>query len=249
MAATAGELQRSGRSAVKVLALSTSTPRGSAALVRDGEVLATVVYVDLQGHAERIFEAIDAVLAQAGETRGAIDALACDVGPGSFTGVRVGVASAKGIALGLGLPLVGVVSLEAMAAAAFAAGEAGALDVVLAAIDAKKGEVFAAAYDIRGATLLAPCVRAQGSQAFAMAAPPGGRVVVAGEVAAEIALPAGARLARGVALDLPDAGWVGRLAAPRVGAPGEAGVDAVEPLYVRPPDAVPALRPQTPGSE
>ncbi len=109
---------------MKVLAISTSTPRGSAALVRDGEAVAAVAYVDLQGHAERIFQAIEAVLAQSGETRRSLDGLACDIGPGSFTGVRVGVASTKGIALGLGLPLAGVTSLEAMAAAAFAAGEA-----------------------------------------------------------------------------------------------------------------------------
>ncbi len=223
---------------MKILAVSTSTPRGSAALVRDGEAVATVPYVDLQGHAERIFQAIDAVLAQAGERRSTLDAIACDVGPGSFTGVRVGVASAKGIAFGLGLPLSGVVSLSAMAAAAFGAGEAGPGDLVLAAIDAKKGEVFLAAYEHDGATRLAPCARPLGPEAFALEPPAGGRLVVVGEVADGIALPAGARLARGPALDLPDAGWVARIAAARVDPPGHA--DEVEPLYVRAPDATPA---------
>ena len=223
---------------MKILALSTSTPRGSAALVRDGEAVAAVAYADLQGHAERIFQAIDAVLEQAGERRGTLDAIACDVGPGSFTGVRVGVASAKGIAFGLGLPLAGVVSLEAMAAAAFGAGEAGAADVVLAAIDAKKGEVFLAAYGHDGAARLAPAARPLAPEAFALEPPAGGRLVVVGEVAAGLALPAGVRLARGPALDLPDAAWVARLAAARVGSPADA--DTLEPLYVRPPDAVPA---------
>ncbi len=93
------------------------------------------------------------------------------MGPGSFTGVRVGVASAKGIAFALGVPVVGVVSLEAMAAAAFAAGEAGAGDVVLAAIDAKKGEVYVAAYGAGGEALVAPCARGLGGGgAFAMEA-------------------------------------------------------------------------------
>jgi tRNA threonylcarbamoyladenosine biosynthesis protein TsaB len=161
------------------------------------------------------------------------------VGPGSFTGVRVGVASVKGIALGLGLPLAGVTSLEAMAAAAFAAGEAGAGDVVIAAVDAKKSEVFVAAYDATGAVLVAPCARAlqDGPAAFALvAAPAGGRVVVVGEVAAGLPLPEGARLARGPALDLPDASWIGRLSAARLGLPDDG--DLVEPLYVRAPDAV-----------
>src|SRR5262249_49911307 len=125
---------------MNVLALSTSTPRGSAALVRDGETLAAVAYADLEGHAERIFAAIDAVLAQAGVDRGALDGTACDVGRGSFTGVRVGVSAAKGIAMALDRPLLGVTSLEAMAAAAFAAGAAAAGDVAAPTIDAKKSE-------------------------------------------------------------------------------------------------------------
>lgn len=222
---------------MKILALSTSTHRGSAALVRDGEALAEVAYADLQGHAERLFEAVDALLARAGERRGSIEGLACDVGPGSFTGVRVGVASAKGMAFGLGLPLAGVVSLQAMAAAAFAAGEAGPGDVVVAAVDAKKSEVFVAAYDASEKVLVAPCTRAIGPEAFAIVeAPAGGRLVVVGEVAATVALPEGMRLARGPALDLPDAVWIARLAAPRMGSAGDG--DEVEPLYVRPPDAV-----------
>src|SRR5262249_35263445 len=156
----------------------------------------------------------DAALASAGESRATLDALAVDVGPGSFTGVRVGVASAKGIALGLGVPLAGVVSLEAMAAAAFAGGAAASGDVVVAAIDAKKQEVFAAAYDAAGNALVAPCARERRPDAFALVAPrEGGRVIVIGEIAAAITMPAGFEHARGAALDLPDAAWIGRLAA------------------------------------
>jgi tRNA threonylcarbamoyladenosine biosynthesis protein TsaB len=228
---------------VNVLALSTSTPRGSAALVRDGETLAAVAYADLAGHAERIFSAVDAVLAEAGVGRGALDALACDIGPGSFTGVRVGVASAKGIAMGLDLPLFGVISLEAMAAAAFALGAAGPEDGVVAAIDAKKGELFVAAYAASGATLLAPCTRAVGPDAFGL--PPGRRWVAAGEIAALVALPAGVVLARAPAFDLPDAAWIGRLSLARLAAGDRPDADGVEPLYVRPPDAVPSFVPPT----
>lgn len=244
MGRTARRPQRSRGPRVRLLAISTSTPRGSAALIRDGEAPFEVAYVDLQGHAERLFEAIDAVLARAGEARASIDALACDVGPGSFTGVRVGVASAKGIALALGAPLFGVVSLEAMARAAFAEGAAGPEDAVIAAIDAKKGEAFVAAWDASGAALLAPCTRPLGPEALLLSVPGaarGGRLIVVGEVAAGLALPAGARLARGPALDLPDAAWIGRLAAARRGAGGDAGADPaeIEPLYVRAPDAKP----------
>jgi tRNA threonylcarbamoyladenosine biosynthesis protein TsaB len=228
---------------VNVLALSTSTPRGSAALVRDGETLAAVAYVDLAGHAERIFAAVDAVLAEAGVGRGALDALACDVGPGSFTGVRVGVASAKGIAMGLDLPILGVVSLEAMAAAAFALGAAGPADGVAAAIDAKKSELFTAAYEASGAAFFAPCTRAVGPEAFVL--PVGRRWVVVGEIAASVALPAGVTLARGAAFDLPDAAWIGKLALARFAAGERPDAGVVEPLYVRPPDAVPTFFPPT----
>ena len=229
---------------MKILALSTSTPRGSAVVLEGDHVLGTGGYVDLQGHAERIFEAVDGALLAAGLARGDLAAIACDQGPGSFTGVRVGVASAKGIALGLGVPLAGVISLEAMAAAAFAEGAAAAGDVVLAAIDAKKDEVFLAAYAlVDGVARALTEPRCAPRTAAALTMPEETRrIVLVGEVVASIEpLPPG--LVRGPALDLPDAAWVGRLAAIRLAA-GEACDPALlEPLYVRPPDARPLATP------
>lgn len=233
---------------MKLLALSTSTPRGSAALLDGERVLATATYEDLRGHAERIFAAIDEVLAAAGLERAAIDALGCDIGPGSFTGVRVAVASGKGIALALGVPAVGVGSLEAMAAAAFA-GTAAPGDRVIPVIDARKGEIFLAAYDAPGAPPhLAPrhLPRAEASAVLASLAGPG-RLIVVGEVAEE--LPE-LRLhrARGPGLDFPDATSIGRVAVARLAGTSAAGSTAaaladpalLEPLYVRAPDAKPA---------
>ena len=229
---------------MKILALSTSTPRGSAVVLADGAILGTGGYVDLQGHAERIFEAIDAALAAAGLDRSALTAVACDQGPGSFTGVRVGVASAKGIALGLGVPLVGVVSLEAMAAAAFDEGAATAEDVVLAAIDAKKDEVFLAAYALVDGVVRALAPPRCAPRAAASLLIPGEtrRIVLIGEVVASIE-PAPPGLARSVAIDLPDAAWVGRLAAARFASGTDGDPALLEPLYVRPPDATPLAPP------
>ncbi|MFT3771144.1 MAG: tRNA (adenosine(37)-N6)-threonylcarbamoyltransferase complex dimerization subunit type 1 TsaB [Minicystis sp.] len=225
---------------MKVLAISTSTPRGSAAIVRDDGASVEATYADLQGHAERLFESIDSALARAGASRATLDAVACDVGPGSFTGVRVGVASGKGIALALGIPLAGVVSLEAMAMAAFAEGAAAPDDVVIAAIDAKKSEIFLAAYRASGDLVLAPCARPLAPEAFLLPeAPAGARLVAVGEIAAGLALPDGVRLARGPALDLPDAAWIGRLALRRLAAGADGDPEIIEPLYVRAPDATP----------
>lgn len=240
---------------MKILALSTSSPRGSAALLDikftepEGLVLATAAYEDLRGHAERIFAAVDEVLAAAGASRADIAALACDVGPGSFTGVRVAVASARGIALALGIHPAGVSSLEAMAAAAFA-GPAAPGDLVVPVIDAKKGEVFLAVFAASGAdperparsiieARIAPChLRREEAEEKVAALTAGARVVVIGAVAEE--LPAlRPHLARGPGLDLPDAAWIGRAAIPRLVAP-EPGAAGLEPLYVRAPDAKPA---------
>ncbi len=219
----------------RVLGLSTSTPRGGAAIVLGDRVLGAAAYDDL-AHAERIFAAIDEALGAAGLGREAIEAVACDVGPGSFTGVRVGVAAAKGIALALDVPLVGVTSLEAMAFEAFATGAAGPGDRCAPLLDAKKGEVFLAAYDASLTPLLAP---EHAPREEALARVPAGAVVV-GAVAAELA-GAGAAIARGPGLDLPSAAAIARIGAGRIGgAPGAHDPGLLEPLYVRAPDARPA---------
>lgn len=226
---------------MKVLAISTSTRRGGAALLDDGRVLAARTWESGEGSAERLFKAIDACAREAGlEVLPADATLACDVGPGSFTGVRVGVASVEGIALALGLATVGVVSLEAMAAAAFGEGLV-RNGVVVAAIDAKKDEAFLAAYDAQGSAVLSPCHVALAGVADLLArdSRTAGAPVV-GEIAASIAALS-SRVVRADSADLPDAAWVGRVALARLarGAdPRELRSD-LEPLYVRAPDAKP----------
>ncbi|TKD12301.1 tRNA (adenosine(37)-N6)-threonylcarbamoyltransferase complex dimerization subunit type 1 TsaB [Polyangium fumosum] len=229
---------------MRLLAISTSTPRGSAAVFDGGKLLGASVYTDLAGHAERVFLAAAEALAAAGVSAASIEAFACDIGPGSFTGVRVGVAAAKGMAIGQGAPLAGVGSLEAMAADAFASGRAGPHDIVVAALDAKKQELFLAAFDASGAVCWAPRHVPRADVAALVLAgpgsflPPGGLLRVVGEVAAED--PAlEAFVLRSPGTDLPDAAAVGRVALARLGAGGDFDAEHVEPLYVRPPDAKP----------
>jgi tRNA threonylcarbamoyladenosine biosynthesis protein TsaB len=114
---------------VLTLAFDTATGAATSALVDDSEVLGERV-----SRAQTLLEDVDALLRQAGAHPSDLDRLAVGVGPGSFTGVRIGLAVARGLALSLDLPGSGVSTLEALAA-----GAPGALPV----IDAKRREVFA----------------------------------------------------------------------------------------------------------
>ncbi len=102
------------------------------------------------GHATRLLELARDVLVEAGIAWSEIDRIAVGVGPGTFTGLRIGVATARGLAQSLSVELVGVSSPRVLAAAAFAAegSRAGHSSAVLAVIDARRGEAFAAAYRI-----------------------------------------------------------------------------------------------------
>lgn len=225
-----------------LLAVSTSSPRGSVAVIRGDRVLSSVTYEGGTEHAERLFAAIDAAMTEAGVTRGDLGAVACDVGPGSFTGVRVGLAACQGIAVGLSIPAVGVGSLEAMA---FAARESEGGAAVLAVLDARKGEVFAAIHDRDGVAVWGPrhLPREEVAALAAARAEHAPAAVVVGEVLAEmpgdVAAVVGAPI-RARALDLPDAVAIGRAAAIRLG-DGPAAFDPalLEPVYVRAPDARP----------
>jgi tRNA threonylcarbamoyladenosine biosynthesis protein TsaB len=111
-----------------ILAFDTATDVATSALVSDGEVLG-----ERTSRAVTVLEDVDALLRQAGAHTRELEGIAVGIGPGSFTGVRIGLATARGLALALGVPVAGVSTL-----AALAAGAPGALPVV----DARRGEVF-----------------------------------------------------------------------------------------------------------
>lgn len=127
---------------MKILGLDTSTLTSGIAVLEGDRVLAEARH-DASGHKSDLLVAIDDVCRRAGVAPMALEAIAVGAGPGSFTGLRIGMATAKGIAFATGKPLWVVSSLAALAHDGLAAGAA---EIVVAALDARKGEVYAGCY-------------------------------------------------------------------------------------------------------
>jgi tRNA threonylcarbamoyladenosine biosynthesis protein TsaB len=213
---------------MKLLAFETSTEACSVALWLDGAVHERFELAPRR-HAELALPWAQQLLAEAGVAKAQLDAIAVGRGPGAFTGVRLGVAIAQGIALALDRPVVPVSTLAALAWPA--AGER-----ILAAIDARMGEVYLAAFQRQGdgLRLLQPEAVAR-PDAAALPEGDGWHGVGTGFGAVEGTLPArlGARLASVDADALPHAGDVARLAAMAF-ARGEAvAPERLEPAYLR----------------
>jgi len=130
-----------------ILALETATSACSAALFDDrGLLIAETVSLDGPAHSQMLLGGVHAVLAGAGTTMDAVDTVVVSLGPGMFTGLRIGVATARALAQALDLRLAGVPTLEALAGA-LAGGERGAsAPYLVALIDGRRGEVFAACF-------------------------------------------------------------------------------------------------------
>jgi tRNA threonylcarbamoyladenosine biosynthesis protein TsaB len=135
-----------------VLGLESATGLVGAAIGHDTGIDAVVTIAGRRRHAESLAPAIVQVLEWSGKGLHDLDVVAIDLGPGLFTGLRVGIATAKGLAQGLGIGLLGLNSLEILAAAAFDAGWPG---TVVPVIDGRRGEVFTAHY-ARGSVPFAP---------------------------------------------------------------------------------------------
>ncbi|MGE0460096.1 MAG: tRNA (adenosine(37)-N6)-threonylcarbamoyltransferase complex dimerization subunit type 1 TsaB [Vicinamibacterales bacterium] len=230
-----------------ILSLDTTTRAGSAAVLRDGDVLAVLDGDGSRTHGERLPGELDRVLKAAGMSLHDLDLLAVASGPGAFTGLRIGLAAMQGVALATGRPVIGVSALDALALSAFEAMQDLSARVG-SWMDAGRGEVFAALYDVE---------RHEGAAATALPA----RLVAVTEPvvgAPEAVWTAWSALrARGMAVvgdgavryrDLfePDvrvmpppalAPALGRLALWRAREGGAHPPHQLQPLYVRRPDA------------
>lgn len=134
---------------VRILAIETATRKGSWALVEDGQVVAQAAGEDEQSHAERLPRVLVALLAARGLTFADVDAFAVATGPGSFTGLRIGIATAQGLAMATGARVIPVPTLDAIAEGVAAAPEARGLDYIAVWLDGQRREIFAALYALR----------------------------------------------------------------------------------------------------
>jgi tRNA threonylcarbamoyladenosine biosynthesis protein TsaB len=165
---------------VLTLAIETSSPLGSIAVGNGNQLLAERRHAGGDAHAEALFPLLDELLREAGVSRKELGRVAVGVGPGSFTGLRVGIALAEGIATGLGIPLLGVPSLASLAWSR----AAGDVDVIGALLDARRQDVFFAAFSpdqgvhaeaelLSGATARARIERQMAGKRFILSGVPG----------------------------------------------------------------------------
>ena len=214
-----------------ILALDTSLDACSVALYDSATeaMLASASEVIGKGHAERLMAMLTDVMARSGVGFDAVDRIGVTIGPGSFTGIRVGLATARGLALASGKPVVGISTLDAIACAA--PGE----DPVMVVLDARRGEVYAGLYDgnrspISASTLmpLALCATAV-TAAVAKMFGSGANLVAAAQPTDVFSISGHD--------GVPDIGHVARLTAVAA-----ALSQPPKPLYLRAPDAKPQTR-------
>jgi tRNA threonylcarbamoyladenosine biosynthesis protein TsaB len=225
-----------------VLGIDTATAVAAVGVARRGSVAADVAEWARGGAAARLVDLVDRALVEAGAGRDDVEAVAVSIGPGSFTGLRVGLGFAKGLAYAGGKPLVAVPTLEALAAAA-----PGDAERVAVSLDARKHEVYFAVYARGGTGLeerIEPGAASPGEAARRIVDALEGGGVLVGDAAethpeefADLGRIRGVRVIPFAEVH-PRGAVVAALGWRRLGAGDEAPIAAVEPAYVRAPEAV-----------
>ena len=218
---------------MNLLALDCATNACSAALWLNGQPGPARFAVMRRGHAEALMPMVTEILEETGLKFTGLDGIAVTVGPGAFTGIRIGLSAARGFALAAGLPVIGVTTLEAVAAAQDSRGRP-----LLIALDSKREDIYLQLFNADGSPASEP--RALLPEEIEPILPADEVVAVAGDMADRVVLELDARqppLDRLDGPDLPDAGIVARIAAERFSTTTFATAPAA--LYLRPPNAIP----------
>jgi tRNA threonylcarbamoyladenosine biosynthesis protein TsaB len=215
---------------VSVLAFDTAGNGCSAAVLCDGRLAAHRFAAMARGQAEHLLPMIEAVLGEAAVPIATLDLIAVTVGPGAFTGLRIGIAAARGLALASGLPALGITSFAAVAAQVPPEARAGRTLVV--ALDSRRAELYLQAFGADGGPLGEGALVAPADLARWV---PAGPLLLAGDAAPALAAALAPRkpdLAPGPGI--ADAADVARLAA----AAWQPGLRPAppRPLYLRAPD-------------
>ena len=225
-----------------LLGFDTATTACSAALWAGGEVRACRRVEAGGRHAETLVPMLREVAAEGDTTLAAVGRFAVTVGPGSFTGIRIGLATARGLALALKRPLIGLSTLEVLAAGAPEAERSGP---ILAALDAGRGRLYAQLFDRSLQALSAPeALHAEALPSLVRTREAGATIVVVGtgQDAAVAALAPTIDALPSTGLPTPDARVLVRRAATRAEM-GDGEVTTVRPLYLREAGARPRARP------
>jgi tRNA threonylcarbamoyladenosine biosynthesis protein TsaB len=214
---------------MKVLAVDTTTERESVALIAGGVVLGEVRLRTADSHSRRLLPAVEFLLANVGLAPGGVEGYAVALGPGSFTGLRVGLSTVQGLALAGGRPCLGVSSLDVLAARI-----RGAAPVLAAWVDAYRGEVFGGLYDAEGRPLAPP--RAARPEDALQDVPPHAAFIGDGAARYRAEIAAARPQAVFPERSLFLAGVLGLMAEPRLLAGEGTSPDALRPLYLRDAD-------------
>lgn len=216
---------------MRILAIDTALEACSAALLDGDTVVAEETQEMARGHAEALMPMLARLRENAAFYFNVIDRIAVTVGPGSFTGLRVGIAAARGIALAAGKPAVGITTLEALAAPLIASD---ASSPVVSVIDARHNHVYLQAFGTDGDDLVsARVVSVPG--ALELIVPLRPRLVGNAAKLLAAAWPADQPAAAAVNQQAaPQIDWVGRL-----GQLAETGAAPPKPFYLKAPDAQP----------
>jgi tRNA threonylcarbamoyladenosine biosynthesis protein TsaB len=216
---------------MRVLAIDTALEACSAAVLERGIITASETMPMARGHAEALMPLIARVMDLAEIEFADLDRIAVTTGPGSFTGLRVGISATRGIALAAGKPAIGLSTLAAFGAPLIAEDDS---TNVVAAIDARHDHVYLQVFGAGGRTLVAPRIA---TLRDAIRAAMTGPARIIGTAAAQLAAawPKGAdQPLRVEQCRAPDIVWIARL-----GAAATEGYGPPKPLYLRPPDAQP----------
>jgi tRNA threonylcarbamoyladenosine biosynthesis protein TsaB len=212
---------------VRVLAVDTTTPRGSLAVIDGEELLGEVRLLSQAGHSARLLPAVAFLLEGLGLRPADLHGFAVALGPGSFTGLRVGISTVQGLALAAGRPSLGLSALDVLAHRI-----CGSAELLVPLMDAYRDEVFAATYDTEARQMSPPVAAVLESVLEGL---PAGSLALAGDGAQ--------RYRDRIRVRRPDALFPGRslflastlarLAEPRLAAGEGGGPEALRPLYLR----------------